>query len=118
MLLLSDFAQWDAQVEKQMALLARQAQLALYFIHDPLEADLPAAGSYRISDGLSDLVIATDAADWRRRYPPGVRRPSPTAGKFLQAVPGAVFLTIATVQDPCRALRAPGLWGNTRHAGR
>ena len=116
-LLLSDFAQWDAQVEKQMALLCRQAQLALYFIYDPLEADLPAAGSYRISDGLSDLVIATDAADWRRRYRQGFEDHRRRLENFCKQY-RALFLSIATVQDPCRALRAPGLWGNARHAGR
>lgn len=57
--LLSDFAQWDRAVEKELALLSRHAELSLCFCFDPLEAELPSTGSYRLSDGEQDLTIAT-----------------------------------------------------------
>ncbi len=58
-LLLSDFAQWDEQVEKQLSLLSRNNDLGLVFCYDHLEAELPPAGSYRVSDGASDLTMTT-----------------------------------------------------------
>ncbi len=58
-LLLSDFSQWDDAVEKQLALLGRHCELGLVHCYDPLETELPPAGSYRLSDGERDLTIAT-----------------------------------------------------------
>ena len=65
-LLLSDFNQWDDLVEKQLALLSRHCELALVHCFDPLEAELPPAGTYRLSDGERDLTIAT--ADHAARH--------------------------------------------------
>jgi len=71
-LLLSDFNQWDETVEKQLALLSRHCELGLVHCFDPLEAELPPAGSYRLSDGLRDLTIATGdfsaRQDYQRRF--------------------------------------------------
>lgn len=67
-LLLSDFCGWDGEVEKQLALLSRHCELALLHCYDPLERDLPPAGTYRVSDGAADLTIATDGRDAQRRY--------------------------------------------------
>ncbi len=102
-LFLSDFAQWDAAVEQQFALLGRQAQLAFYFIYDPLEAELPAAGSYRVSDGRSDLVIATDAPDLRQRYRSRFQDHRQRLQRFCQQQ-RARFLAVATDRDPVQVL--------------
>ncbi len=67
-LLLSDFNQWDDQVEKQLALLSRHCELGLVHCFDPLEAELPPAGTYRLSDGERDLTIATGDHATRRQY--------------------------------------------------
>ncbi len=67
-LLLSDFSQWDGAVEKQLALLVRHCELGLVHCYDPLEAELPPAGSYRLSDGARDLTIATGDQRVRREY--------------------------------------------------
>ncbi len=66
--LLSDFSQWDDAVEKQLALLGRHCELGLVHCYDPLEAELPPAGSYRLSDGERDLTIATGDHESRRGY--------------------------------------------------
>ena len=70
-LLLSDFAGWDAEVEKQLALLVRHCELTLVHCYDPLERELPPAGTYRLSDGAADLTIATDGQSAHRRYREG-----------------------------------------------
>jgi uncharacterized protein (DUF58 family) len=67
-LLLSDFSQWDDAVEKQLALLGRHCELGLVHCFDPLEAELPPAGSYRLSDGERDLTIATGDRAARQQY--------------------------------------------------
>jgi uncharacterized protein (DUF58 family) len=71
-LVLSDFAQWDRAVEQQLAQIGRHSELCLMHCYDPLEKELPAAGTYRVSDGLSDLTIATDreeiCAGYRQRF--------------------------------------------------
>ncbi|MDX2480987.1 MAG: DUF58 domain-containing protein [Desulfuromusa sp.] len=67
-LLLSDFNQWDDAVEKQLALLSRHCELGLIHCYDPMEAELPPAGTYRLSDGRRDLTIATAALNARQNY--------------------------------------------------
>jgi uncharacterized protein (DUF58 family) len=67
-LLLSDFSQWDDLVEKQLALLSRHCELVLVHCFDPLEAELPPAGTYRLSDGERDLTIATADRSARQDY--------------------------------------------------
>jgi len=67
-LLLSDFHQWDEQVEQQLAVLRRHCELGLVHCFDPLEAELPPAGNYRVSDGERDLTISTADAAARQEY--------------------------------------------------
>jgi uncharacterized protein (DUF58 family) len=67
-LLLSDFNQWDEAVEKQLALLRRHCELGLVHCFDPLEAELPPSGTYRLSDGERDLTIATSDHLARQAY--------------------------------------------------
>jgi len=70
-LLLSDFAQWDQAVEKQLAQLGRHCELGLMHCYDPLEKELPPAGTYRVSNGVADLTIATDQQTAQQRYRDG-----------------------------------------------
>jgi uncharacterized protein (DUF58 family) len=68
LVLLSDFAQLDAHGEAQLAQLARHNELLLLDIHDPLEAELPPPGNYRVGDGQRFLTLATADAGLRTRY--------------------------------------------------
>lgn len=70
-LVLSDFAQWDQAVEIQLAQLGRHCELGLAHCYDPLEKELPPAGTYRVSDGATDLTIATDRETTQLRYRQG-----------------------------------------------
>ena len=116
-LLLSDFNQWDDEVEKQLAQLARQAQLALYFFYDPLEAELPRAGSYRLSDGDTDLAIATDQASLRSSYRERFVSHQERIESFCQRY-RAQFYAFATDQDPQQVLQAAMTSRRHQHAGR
>jgi len=115
-LLLSDFAQWDEAVEKELALLGRQAQLALYFCYDPLEAELPRAGSYRLSDGEADLTIATDQAVLRAVYSERFLNHRRRVEEFCNHH-RTPFVAVATDQDPLQALQRTIMTRSPRYAG-
>jgi uncharacterized protein (DUF58 family) len=103
-LLLSDFAQWDDQVEKQLSLLSRHNDLGLIFCHDPLEAELPPAGSYRVSDGAHDLTMSTLDRSGRDHYRDKFAKHLDTIERFCRQRRG-LFLTCATNQEPLDCLR-------------
>ena len=66
--LISDFAQWDDAVEKQLSLLKRHNDLNLIFCYDHLEAQLPPAGSYPVSDGRQPFNFDTTSTSARQQY--------------------------------------------------
>jgi uncharacterized protein (DUF58 family) len=115
-LLVSDFNQWDESAERELALLSRHAQLALYFLFDPLEADLPRAGSYRLSDGEGDLTIATGQGEQRAAYRQRFLDHRHRLEAFCRRC-RAQFLTIATDQNPRQALESTPPNRSPRHAG-
>ena len=103
-LLLSDFAQWDAEVEKQLSMLARNNDIGLIFCYDPLEAELPPAGSYRISDGISDLTLSTLGQSERRSYQQRFISHRQQIEQFCLRQ-RSLFLTCASNDDPLDCLR-------------
>lgn len=62
---ISDFRALDDGVERHLAQLARHNSVVLLAIHDPLEAELPPPGLYRLTDGHRDALL--DSADARVR---------------------------------------------------
>lgn len=115
--LLSDFAQWDREVEKELALLGRHAELALCFCFDPLEAALPAAGTYRLSDGQRDLTIATAEAAACEQYRAGFAAHRQQLERFCLLY-RARFLALSTEQDPAQVLQGSTFFARRPHAGR
>lgn len=103
-LLLSDFAQWDEEIEKQLSLLSRHNDIGMIFCYDPLEADLPPAGSYRVSDGRNDLTMNTLDRLGRERYQQRFIQHLDTVEKFCRKQRG-LFLSCATNQSPLDCLR-------------
>lgn len=103
-LLLSDFSQWDHQVEKQLSLLRRHNDLGLIFCHDPLEAELPPAGSYRVSDGKNDLTLSTIDHSGRDHYRARFVKHLETIEQFCRQR-HTLFLSCATNQDPLECLQ-------------
>lgn len=103
-LLLSDFSQWDDQVEKQLSLLSRHNDLGLIFCYDPLEAELPPAGSYRVSDGRNDLTMNTLDRSGRDHYRDKFSKHLKTIEDFCRQR-RSLFLTCATNQAPLDCLQ-------------
>lgn len=103
-LLLSDFAQWDEQIEKQLSLLSRHNDLGLVFCYDPLEAELPPAGSYRVSDGHNDLTMSTLDRAGRDRYQQRFNQHLDTIEQFCRKQ-RSLFLRCATNQSPLDCLQ-------------
>jgi len=48
--------------------IARRAALGLVWIHDPLEAEPPPPGRYRVTDGSSSQTLAAASPRWREAY--------------------------------------------------
>ena len=66
--LLSDFAHLDDQGRAHLAQLARHCDMIVGDIHDPIEAELPPPGRYRLSDGDDAVTLDTDAKTLRENY--------------------------------------------------
>jgi uncharacterized protein (DUF58 family) len=57
--LLSDFRHFDETACSQLVRLSQHNDVAMIFIHDPLEETLPRSGRYRLSNGPREVVIDT-----------------------------------------------------------
>jgi uncharacterized protein (DUF58 family) len=66
--LISDFRNMDEKAESHLINVARHNDVVLIQVHDPVEADLPPAGVYRVSDGTDDLQLNTTDRKLRREY--------------------------------------------------
>ncbi len=102
-LLLSDFNQWDEAVEKQLALLGRHCELGLVHCFDQLEVELPPAGTYRLSDGASDLTISTTDSSVRQKYQQGFVQRRQMLQDFCRRQRSR-FLELPTDLDPLECL--------------
>lgn len=67
-ILFSDFSGLDRLGSAHLSQLARHNDLLLLDIHDPLEAELPPPGSYRLSDGHRILNLETADEAMRTLY--------------------------------------------------
>jgi uncharacterized protein (DUF58 family) len=68
LILISDFRYMNEQAEAHLYQLARQNDVVLIFIYDPIEAELPPAGYYRVSDSQNTYAIDTGNKQFRREY--------------------------------------------------
>ncbi|MBC8210796.1 MAG: DUF58 domain-containing protein [Gammaproteobacteria bacterium] len=66
--LISDFRHVSSQLESTLSRLGRHNELELIHLHDPLEAQLPQAGLYRVTDGRDETEINSADASVRERY--------------------------------------------------
>jgi uncharacterized protein (DUF58 family) len=102
--LLSDFTQLDAAASTQLAELARHNELLLVAIHDPLEAELPPPGQYRLSDGQHYLTLLTDDPTLRARYRAQYTRQQADLQQLCRRY-GMHYLALSTAESPLRALQ-------------
>jgi uncharacterized protein (DUF58 family) len=63
--LLSDFHDYDDDADRQLHLLARHCEITGVFIHDALEATLPASGRGIVTDGVRRALLDTSSAATR-----------------------------------------------------
>jgi uncharacterized protein (DUF58 family) len=68
LLLISDFRGLDEKSEAHLFQLAKHNDVILVYVYDPLEAQLPPAGFYRISDSQVTKAIDTSDASMREEY--------------------------------------------------
>ncbi|MGB5278457.1 MAG: DUF58 domain-containing protein [Gammaproteobacteria bacterium] len=66
--LVSDFREMDEQAEVHLINVARHNDVVLIQIYDPIEAELPPAGSYKVSDGDNELQLNTADRTLRLQY--------------------------------------------------
>ena len=66
--LISDFRDFEPQAERHLVSLARHNDLVLLYLYDPLEAELPERGRYRISDGLRSLSFDASSRVLHQRH--------------------------------------------------
>lgn len=70
--LISDFRNMNrfgnSNLESSLAKMTKHNDLVMLFISDPLEKQLPPAGSYKITDGERDMTINTNDPSLRSQY--------------------------------------------------
>ncbi|MCD6526177.1 MAG: DUF58 domain-containing protein [Desulfuromonas sp.] len=102
--LISDFAQWDDNVEKQLTLLGRHCQLQLILCYDIMETSLPTAGVYPLSNGQQPLQLDTGNRPFRDHYSAQFEAHRQRLQQFCQRS-RARFFTCATSDNPVECLR-------------
>lgn len=66
--LLSDFREMDQAATSHLANIARHNDVVLVNVSDPIEAELPASGLYKVSDGINEVSINTADKSVRQHY--------------------------------------------------
>ncbi|GBL46446.1 hypothetical protein PA3071 [Sulfuriferula multivorans] len=103
-ILISDFARLNGQGSAHLARLSRHSDLILADIHDPLEAELPPPGHYRVSDGERFLALATEDTQLRERYREGFIQQQAVLQQLCRRY-GMTLLSLTTAENPLAALR-------------
>ena len=102
--LLSDFSGLDEQGLAHLGQLARHSNVLFGAINDPLDADLPPPGTYRVGDGVKILSVMTADKQLRERY----RQRFAAQQAALQQLCSRHrmnWLPLLTADDPLRALQ-------------
>lgn len=66
--LLSDFRQMNAKANSHLANIARHNDIVLIHVSDPIESELPASGTYKVSDGQNEISLNTADDKLREDY--------------------------------------------------
>jgi len=100
----SDFTGLDKQHATHLANLARHCDLVMVSIHDPLEAELPPAGRYRVSDGQRILTVDTEPEQIRGHYQQRYQERQAELQQLCQHH-GIYQINLSTADDPLSVLR-------------
>ena len=101
--LASDFRNLDAESERHLKRLAAHSDLLLMHIYDPIEAELPPPGRYRIQASGRTIAVDTGNDHSRQRYQ------AVFAARYaqlmqLQKLPGITVIDCRTDEDPRNVL--------------
>ncbi len=66
--LVSDFELFDAECERQLSKISQHADVHCIKVSDPIEAQLPPAGLYGITDGFQNGLLNTNQTQLRHNY--------------------------------------------------
>lgn len=66
--MISDFRDMNEKAFAHVANISRNNDIIMVKITDPIEADLPSSGSYRLTDGIKELQILTSSKKTRDEY--------------------------------------------------
>lgn len=66
--MISDFREMDEKAYSHLANIARHNDIVLIKITDPIEAELPPSGNYKLTDGINELQIQTSDTKIRNNY--------------------------------------------------
>ncbi len=102
--LLSDFRDLDEGSEAQLAQMARHNKVILIFIHDPLEAELPPPGQYRVAGNDRDVLLDTRSAHSRAAYAQRFAERRAQVERLCKRQ-RMLFLPCATHDDPLERLQ-------------
>ena len=102
--LISDFHDlFDDETVAPLRRLARKTQLVALWVSDPLEAELPSAGFYAVTDGRTHSQLDTHTADTRAAYARDYQSQREQATRKLREL-RVPLLSIQTDQDPLKRL--------------
>jgi len=109
--LISDFQGLSEAGIKQLHLLRQHNDIAAVRVYDPLEEDLPATGSYTVTDGAGKLILNASDRELYRRYQQNFAEKTTTLEGLLGPM-GIPLLPLSTLEEPGRYFR--GLLGRMR----
>ena len=67
-ILLSDFRGFDEKARSHLIGLRQHNEIIMVHIHDPMEAMLPPAGFYRVTDGQKEMQLDTSDGELVQRH--------------------------------------------------
>jgi uncharacterized protein (DUF58 family) len=98
-ILISDFIGLDTEWERLIRELASHCDVQMLHVYDPIEAELPPPGEYRIHIGDRVHTVDTSAMQTRERYRQAFEdRRARLVG--LARLPGVRLITCASADDP------------------
>jgi uncharacterized protein (DUF58 family) len=100
--LLSDFRDLSAALESTLFRIRRHSEVLLLQVHDPLEAELPPAGVYRVSDGREQAEVDSSLPEARRGYRRNFRQRVRKL-EDLAARSGCRLVRLSTADEPVSA---------------
>ena len=103
--LLSDFRNLAPDAQRNIAHLARHNEMTLIFIYDPLEAELPPAGQYRLASGDRELLLDTASQKVQQGHNENFHRRHQQLVDFCRQH-RMTLITCATTDDPATQLQA------------